>query len=249
MKSLHTSLGGLFLLLCPTIVLAGPPFVTDDPEPVDAHTWEVNYAYAKTWRNGSSSTAIPSIDINYGLTSQIQLHFQPKYSIEESGNAHQRGLDNSEVGVKYRFIDETNQHRRLMLGIYPIVQLPTGERSLGDTRGKTQVFLPVWGQINTGPWMLYGGAGYRLNRSPNSINSWFIGTTALYAVSDKLRLGGEVYRESRTSSGEAYTSGLNLGGTFSVTENYHLLFSVGRGLNNVPSSNEASAYLALQAIY
>jgi hypothetical protein len=237
------------MMLCPTIVLAGPPFLTDDPEPVDAHSWEVNYVYAKTWRNGSSSTAIPSIDINYGLTSQIQLHAQPRYSREDADGAHQQGLDNSEVGVKYRFIDETKNNRRFMLGIYPIIQLPTGKNSLGDTRGKTQIFLPLWGQVNTGPWIFYGGAGYRLNRSPSSINSWFFGTTMQYVVSDKLRLGGEVYRESRTGAGETYKSGFNLGGTFNLTEDYHLLFSAGRGLNNIPSSNEASAYIALQAIY
>ena len=33
------------LLAVPTVAWAGPPFVTDDPEPTDLHKWEI-YSFA-----------------------------------------------------------------------------------------------------------------------------------------------------------------------------------------------------------
>lgn len=248
-KSLNTCLLAAVGLLLTGTVYAGPPFITDDPEPVEAQTWEVNYAYAKTWREGSSSTAMPSVDMNYGLTSDIQLHAQPRYSREEANQLTLSGVDNTGIGVKYRFYDVVQPNQRIMLGIYPIAQLPTGDKKLGDTRGKTQLFLPLWAQLNTGPWTIYGGTGYRLNNSVDGTNSWFLGSTVLYTVSEKLRLGGEVFRESKVTLDETHTSGFNLGGIYNMTDDYHVLFSAGRGLNHVKASNDLSAYLALQVIY
>ena len=53
---------------------AGPPFITDDPEPVKYQHWEVNYAVSKTWRQGSGAAGLPSVDINYGIFTDMQLH-------------------------------------------------------------------------------------------------------------------------------------------------------------------------------
>jgi hypothetical protein len=79
-----TLLTSLVTLISP-LAFAGPPFITDDPEPVEANHWEINYAVSKTWRAGGSSAGAPSIDINYGLSPNIQLHAQPKYAYETDG--------------------------------------------------------------------------------------------------------------------------------------------------------------------
>lgn len=42
------------------------------------------------------------------------------------------------------------------------------------------------------------------------------------------------------------TTGFNIGGAYDLTANHHLLFSVGRGLQNVEETNKLSAYLAYQ---
>ena len=45
---------------------AGPPFITDDPEPVDLGHWEV-YAFSDGAFDGGSATGVgPSIEVNYG---------------------------------------------------------------------------------------------------------------------------------------------------------------------------------------
>ncbi len=228
---------------------AGPPFITDDPEPVEINHWEVNYAFNKTWREGGSSIAMPSVDINYGLGSDFQLHVQPKYAYVASDKDKSFGIDNTEIGFKYRFINQQYRTRNWMVGIYPIIQLPTGVNRLGDGRGKVQTFLPLWVQCNSDAWTIYGGLGYRMNQYVDSKNSWFSGIAAMYRFSNQLQFGGEAYQESAGSFGEHGQSGFNLGGVYNITENYHVLFSAGKGLSNVNDTNRFSTYLALQVIY
>jgi hypothetical protein len=228
---------------------AGPPFATDDPEPVEYQHWEVNYAITKSWSAHEASASLPNIDINYGLSSDIQLHLQPAYSYERSGRDARYGFDNTEIGVKYRFFNRQYADSSIMVGIYPIVQLPTGDTRLGPSRGKTQAFLPIWIQRNSEKWTLYGGGGYRINQGVGSKNSIFIGATALYRVTDDFQLGGEVFHETPDTVDGENSTGFKLGGIYNMTDDYHLLFSAGKTLSNDSSTNQLSAYLALQVMY
>ena len=83
---------------------ARPPFITDDPEPLEPQHWEINYAVSKSWRQEEASAAIPSIDINYGAAANVQLHIQPRYSFEKTASDSHFGIDDTEVGIKYRLI-------------------------------------------------------------------------------------------------------------------------------------------------
>jgi hypothetical protein len=231
------------------IAWAGPPFTTDDPEPVEYQHWEVNYAIAKSWSAHEASASLPNIDINYGISPDIQLHLQPEYAYERSGRDAHYGIDNTEIGVKYRFFNRQYGDSSIMVGIYPIVQLPTGDTRLGPSSGKTQAFLPIWIQRNSEKWTLYGGGGYRINQSVGSKNSIFIGATALYHVTDDLQLGGEVFHETPDTVGGKSSTGFNLGGIYNMTDDYHLLFSAGKTFSNDSSTNQFSAYLALQVMY
>jgi hypothetical protein len=229
--------------------IAGAPYLTDDPEPVTYQKWEVNYALSKTWRNDSESAAIPSIDINYGFAPNFQLHVQPRYSFEESNSKGRFGLDNTEIGIKYRFVDQEQNDSDFMLGVYPKLLLPTGNDRLSEASGKTQAFLPIWAQLNTEMWTYYGGAGYRINNYSLSRNSWFFGATAVYKVGENLKIGGELYRETTSVQGGKYSSGFNLGGIYNISNDYNLLFSAGRALNNINESNKLSVFLALQVTH
>jgi hypothetical protein len=45
---------------------AGPPFITDDPEPVDLDHWEV-YAFSAGANGRGDTTGLgPSMEVNYG---------------------------------------------------------------------------------------------------------------------------------------------------------------------------------------
>jgi hypothetical protein len=228
---------------------AGPPFITDDPEPVAYKHWEINTGFSKTWRNGSSSAAIPGIDINYGASPDLQLHAQPRYSDERDDTGHHVGVDDTEIGVKYRFLHLQSGGTEFMAGIYPMYQVPTGAARLGPNRGKGQVFLPTWIQASNERWTLYGGAGYRINQGAGNRNSVFVGMTALYKVTQTLQLGGELFHESPDAVGASGAAGFNIGGSVNLATDVNLLFSVGKGLTSVAETNQKSAYVALQTLY
>lgn len=66
------------LMLGTSSAWAGPPFATDDPEPVPAHVWEINTALTGQRAQDGTAALLPLIDINYGLVSGVQLHLQPQ---------------------------------------------------------------------------------------------------------------------------------------------------------------------------
>jgi len=88
---------------------AGPPFVTDDPEPVEYRHWEFYVAsiYAKD-KDGQSGTA-PHLEVNYGVWPDVQLHMIAPFAYAKPNDGStQYGFGDLELGVKYRFIQETD---------------------------------------------------------------------------------------------------------------------------------------------
>src|SRR5665213_173600 len=54
--------------------MAGPPFITDDPEPVDLGHWEVYGFSAGASGHGDTTGLGPSVEVNYGAAPGLQLH-------------------------------------------------------------------------------------------------------------------------------------------------------------------------------
>ena len=62
---------GLAALL-PLPALAGPPFITDDPEPTDKGRWEI-YNFVGGTREPDSNATQFGVDLNYGPVKDVQL--------------------------------------------------------------------------------------------------------------------------------------------------------------------------------
>src|SRR6516165_9477711 len=92
------------LLLVPAGALAGPPFVTDDPEPVELHHWELYLATQQFHDSGGWSGTLPHIEINYGAAPELQLHLIAPMAYNKSpGDSWHQGYGDTELGAKYRF--------------------------------------------------------------------------------------------------------------------------------------------------
>lgn len=224
---------------------AGPPFVTDDPEPVELHHWEVYFA-SMYWngRDGAFGTA-PHAEVNYGAVPNLQLHLiAPLAFSAGSGGAYSTGFGDTELGVKYRFIEETK--RRPMVGIFPLIEVPTGDRTRGLGSGHVPVFLPIWIQKSWGPWTTYGGGGYWSNPGDGARNYWLSGWLIQREVSKHLTVGGEIYHQTRVAVDDPDQFHFNLGGQYNFDEGHHLLFSAGHSLGAYRGPTEFSAYLAYQ---
>jgi hypothetical protein len=147
----------------PMPAIAGPPFQTDDPEPVEYKHWEIYLASQFRHDKDGDSATLPHVEINYGVIPNVQLHLiVPLAYNSPSGEKSQYGLGDIEVGTKVRFIQESE--RMPMVGIFPMVEIPTGNHDEGLGNGKAQFFIPLWLQKSWGPWTSYGGGGYWVNQ-------------------------------------------------------------------------------------
>jgi hypothetical protein len=229
-------------ILSPTAAWAGPPFVTDDPEPVEHRHWEIYVAsqHAKD-KDGWSGTA-PHFEVNYGVLPNLQLHLiAPLAYVRPNDGSSHYGFGDLELGAKYRFIQETDWTPQV--GAFPIFDLPTGSSSSGLGSGHLRTFLPIWFQKSLGPWQSYGGGGYWINPGSENKNYWFLGWQVQRELSKAIALGAEVFYNTPTAKGEGGRTGFNVGTIFNFTDEHHLLFSAGRDIHG---QNRFSAYIGYQ---
>ncbi len=219
---------------------AGPPFVTDDPEPVEYRHWEVYVAseYAND-KDGFSGTA-PHFEVNYGVWPNVQLHLIAPFAYNKpQDGAMQYGIGDMELGVKYRFIQETDSIP--MVGTFPLIEVPTGDSSRALGNGSLQLFLPLWLQKSWGPWTTYGGGGYWRNPGSGNKDYWFFGWQGQRELSKRLTLGAEVFHATPSTEGGSYRTGFNVGAIINFSEQHHFICSAGRDFNG---ENLFSAYAA-----
>jgi hypothetical protein len=229
---------------------AGPPFVTDDPVPVDLGHWEVYGFTAGTHVQDDTSGVLAGTEVNYGAAPNLQLHvIVPLAYDDPKFGSTQVGLGDVELGAKYRFITPGEKDWFPQVGIFPLIEVPSGNADRGLGQGRTRVFLPVWLQKDFGDWTTYGGGGYWTNPGPGNKGYWFTGWLLQRQVTKQLALGAEVFHDTAMTVGGRDSAGFNLGGVYDFTEHYHLLFSAGRGLHDARDTNEVSYYLALQKTF
>ena len=209
----------------------GPPFVTDDPEPVDYHHWEFYVASQDSKLDGDWSGTGPHFELNYGAVPNVQLHLLAPlaYDVPPEGSSHY-GLGDIEIGAKIRFIHETNNLPEA--SIFPVLELPTGSEHGNLGSGHLQGFLPLWLQKSWGSWMAYGGGGYGVNSFTGRGNWEFVGAVLQKQILHNVAIGAEVYHQTAyqtdfPNEGTAF----NIGTVIDLSEQHHLLFSVGSSIS------------------
>jgi hypothetical protein len=234
-----------FFILCPSSALAGPPFRTDDPEPVEHKHWEVYIASQGSLDRDETSITAPHIEVNYGIFPNVQIHLIAPFEVvkPEGGPSHY-GYADMELGAKFRFIQETDLCPQI--GIFPIVVLPTGNEHNGLGSGEVQVFLPLWLQKSWGAWKTYGGGGYWINPGTGNKDFGFFGWEVQRDLSKFLTLGAEVFHQTPDKVGGDSSTGFNVGGILNFGDLHHLLFSAGTDFSG---PNDASFYFGYQLTF
>ncbi len=223
----------------------GPPFRTDDPEPVDYRNWEFYVASQyQDDRDGIALTA-PHVEINYGILPDVQVHvIAPMEYVKAAGEHSHYGYGDTELGIKYRFFEK--QDIDFQAGVFPLVEVPTGSSSKGLGNGQAQWFLPLWLQKGWGPWTTYGGGGYTINPGNDHKDFWFIGWEIQREITKELSLGAEIFHQTADAPGGDDHTGFNIGAIINLTENHHILVSAGR---DIDGPNNFSSYIAYQLTF
>ncbi len=242
--------GGVVLVLLAAVANAGPPFRTDDPEPVDYQHWEFYTFSQATHFKGDTSGTLPGVEINYGVVPDIMVHLVAPIAFDHpDGSGTKFGYGDTELGVKYRLVEEDEKGWRPMVGVFPLFEAPTGNAHRGLGTGHGHAFLPLWLQKRFGDWTTYGGGGYWINRGGANKNYWFGGWVLQRQVTEQLALGGEIFHQTATVIGGDGQTGFNFGGVYDITDHHHILFSAGRGVQNVSTTNELSYYVGYQLTF
>lgn len=226
----------------PTAVLAGPPFLTDDPEPVDYQHSEFYVFGTYDEASDGHATTGPALEYNYGAFPEVQLHVViPFMRVSPGSGSAESGFGDTEIGVKYRFVDEIDD--RPQVGVFPMVEAPTGDPARGLGNGQAWYRLPLWIQKSWGPWTSYGGVGYAINHAPGMQNNWFGGWLLQRDLSDAVTLGGELFRQQADTRGGEGATLLNLGGIYNMAGcGCSLLFSGG---HSIAGGSQKIMYLGL----
>jgi hypothetical protein len=227
MLSVRFACGLFFAIVFSGRLFAGPPFLTDDPVPVDYQHWEF-FLFATGDRTGSSDTIDgPAVELNYGVAPNIQLHLLGQVAnVSTAGQPSSSGLGDTELGIKYRFVQETDT--RPQISMFPAVDLSTGSASRGLGNGRAWYRLPVWLQKSFGPWTSFGGGGITLNSAPGQRNYGFGGWAVQRNFGPHFTLGAEVFRQGADTNADCGFTAANLGCDINFTQNFSLLLSAGR---------------------
>ncbi len=139
----------LFIFVLPLVLLLagtaspGPPFLTDDPEPVEFKHWEASLFSTVNATPKQTDATGPAFEFNVGALPNLQIHLvEPMAFASPTDAPRVYGVGDIEFGVKYRFIQETDHLP--MVGVFPMLEIPTGDSDRGLGNGQAWWRLPLW---------------------------------------------------------------------------------------------------------
>lgn len=224
--------------------VAGPPYVTDDPQPTDTLKWEVyGYASGTVFRHGLDGQG--GFDINYGGAKDLQLSAVVSSAYRRGdGEPGAIGLADLELGAKYRFLHQHDGSWMPDVALFPKVELPTASRRFGS--GRVGVSIPLWAQKDFGGWSLFGGGGWTLNPGAGNRDYGFGGIALARQVSKRLSLGGELYHQSADAIDTRSSTGLGIGASWQVARRWSIIGSGGPLIQHRATAGTFAAYAALE---
>jgi hypothetical protein len=208
--------------------LAGPPFITDDPEPTPTGQFE-DYVFVEGTRVGSVfGTPAVGGEINYGPFADVQLTFSFPFNPNPGPGGYGIVWAPLGAGFKYRFIEE-DAGWRPQIAIFPSVSIPVGPSQSGQP---VTWFLPLWGQKSFNDFSVFGGGGLTLNPGAGNRDyfSWGIGLLKQWA--SDFQAGPEVFGVARASVHDGGSAAVGFGAIYDLSDTWHLVGSANTAVAN-----------------
>ena len=228
-------------LVVPAASWAGPPFLTDDPEPTETGHWEIYGPLVEREGRGSEFGGSTGVDINFGAAPDLQLTVGLPIGFAHDAAGWRRGAGDLEISAKYRFYHD--EEAGISVAFFPGMTLPTAGKGLGA--GKVTGLLPIWLQKDIGQWSVFGGGGYAINPGSGNRDYWTGGAALTRQVSPHLLIGVEADRQGADSvNGRASTS-LGIGAIYQMRAPFRLLVSGGPTFTDGGGAAGYHTFLAL----
>jgi hypothetical protein len=231
----------LLLIMLMGSAYAGPPFLTDDTDIASYKQLQV-YVYSNTDTNPDGSVfQAPALELDWGFAPNFEMSISGggALSLPKDGpNAF--GIGDTDFSLGYRFIQETANHPSV--AFIPLITVPSGDKTRGLGNGDIITQLPLWLQKSFNNWTIDTGGGYNINPEPGMYNNAFCGFLLQNQINNKLSLGGELFYQGAQSSSQGTYTVLNVGGSYNLTPQFSILFSVG---NSIAGQQNFISYLGL----
>jgi hypothetical protein len=221
--------------------VAGPPYVSDDPQPTDYRHFEIyTFGSGTAARGGTSGAA--GVDFNYGVAPDLQVTATLPAGFDSPvGGKTSVAPSNIELAAKYRFLHQDSFGWDV--AVFPRVFLPSGSNTVGDNR--VSLLLPIWVQRDSGDgWSTFGGGGCTIS-ARRAQDVCLMGGVVNYELLPKLQVGVELFHQTADGSGTPATSSLGVGARYDLNETYHLLGYLRRGIQNTTETDRTSWYAAV----
>ncbi len=218
----------LLFLALPAAANAGPPFLTDDPEPTETGHWEIYAPLLDVEGRGEDFAGSLGAEINYGLVKNVQLTVGLPAAYSHDAAGWHWGAGDFEASLKYRFYH--NEKAGVQIATFPGITLPTASNGMGADH--VTALLPIWAQKDFGNWSLFGGGGYAINPGPGNRNYWTGGVALTRQLGDRLVLGIEADRQGADADDGTATTSLGIGAIYDLPGPLRLLASGGPVLDD-----------------
>jgi hypothetical protein len=207
----------------------GPPMMTDDPGTPGSRTWEINTGWNAQSTPGSVIHSLPIVDANYGIGNRVEITYQVPFGVVVSGGRTQAAMGNSEISIKWRFVDAGDWQ----ISMYPGIDILT-PGSHADIPGLTDsartLELPLQIERSVGPVSINGDIGRTFSTDPGD-DEWFGGA----AVGGNVRRGWELVTEVHVNASRRLQRAewvAQAGTRVDVSERLTLMFAYGRDVRN-----------------
>lgn len=225
------------LAALPHSATAGPPFITDDPEPTDTDHWEIYAPYMEGQGRGKIFSGTAGVEINYGAAPNVQLTMATPTAYSHDDAGWHWGAGDLEMSVKYRFYNDSEAG--FSVAMFPGITLPTGTN--GMSAGQITILLPLWAQKDFGPWSVFGGGGYAINPGAGSHDYWTGGLAVKRTFGERLELGVEATH----SGADSPSTSLGMSAIYQCKAPFRILASVGPTFADAGGAAGFHGYMAL----
>ncbi len=249
-RFLHAVVVGVFTLLVSVSAYAAHPLITDDTgtQGKGKFQLEVNGAYS---RNSSDGIVEKATDLGatlaYGLTDNLDISLGLPYqhiSVKADGSsAHESGLSDVELNLKWRFYETEG----LSLALNPGVTLPTGDedRGLGAGRATYSIFFIATKELKPLTFHLNFGYIRNENKFDEQRDIWHASLASEIGLAKDLRLLSNVgiERTPERHSG-VHPAFFLVGLIYGVAENFDIDGGIKFGLNRAEADYQILAGIA-----
>ena len=212
-----------WLILCPMEAWAGPPFLTDDPQPVDFQHWEFYLASMDfhTIRRLVRRPR-PHVEINYGVVPERATprpRSRWELTMRRPGTAPKHyGVRRHRTGrqVPLRPGNDERSHDRRLPAVGSAHRQPE-KNGLGNGRF-AGASCPCGCKKRGERWTAYGGGGYGINSGAGSPELRLRGRGAPEAGVQAVLVGVEVYHQTAPVVGGRGDTAFNVGTVYDFSD-------------------------------